>query len=347
MSNMGIEMNIEELKEIIEQFSNARVLVIGDLMLDKFIQGTVSRLSPEAPVPVVDVISETFRPGGAANAITNIRALGGNVVAVGVTGDDWNGRKLRELLKQDNVDTECIIAGKKWQTTVKTRIIAAQQQIVRIDREKQAEIGDEDTKTIQDFLNKKIDDVDAILISDYDKGMVTNRLLEDLIPLAKKFGKPVVVHPKVVHFLDYKGVTIVNSSIERASTVTGIHQVNETSIRNMGQWLLTQLECEYVLITCGNDGMSLFERSGCVTQIPAVTEKMCNVTGVGAGDTVTSLIALSLASGVTNMVNSAILANIGAGVVVEKLGTATLTRDELKDRLNKLKGVQLAFAKGE
>ena len=339
-------MNIEEFNEIVEQFGNARVLVIGDLMLDKFIQGIVSRLSPEAPVPVVEVTSEMFKPGGAANAISNIRALGGDVVAVGVIGDDWNGRKLIELLKQDNVDTECIIAGKKWRTTVKTRIIAAQQQVVRIDREKRVAMTDEDTKTIQDFLNKKIDDVDAILISDYDKGVVTNRLLEYLIPLAKKFGKPVVVHPKVVHFLDYKGVTIVNSNIERASTVTGIRQINETSIRNMGQWLLTQLECEYVLITCGNDGMCLFEKNGGVTQIPAVTEKVYNVTGVGAGDTVTSLIALSLASGVTNMVNSAILANVAAGVVVEKLGTATVTRAELKDRLNRLKGVQLAFAKG-
>lgn len=129
-------MNIEELKKIVGQFSTARVLVIGDLMLDKFIQGTVSRLSPEAPIPVVDVTSETFRPGGAANAISNIRALGGNVVAVGVIGDDWNGRKLIELLKQDNVNTAGIIAGKKWQTTVKTRIIADQQQIVRIDRGK-------------------------------------------------------------------------------------------------------------------------------------------------------------------------------------------------------------------
>ena len=127
---------IQELGEIIEQFGNARVLVLGDLMLDKYIEGTVSRLSTEAPVPVVDVASEMFRPGGAANAISNIRALGGNVVAVGVAGDDWNGRKLTELLKQDNVGTAGIIAGKKWQTTVKTRIIAEQQQIVRIDREK-------------------------------------------------------------------------------------------------------------------------------------------------------------------------------------------------------------------
>jgi len=326
----GIEVNIDRLKEIVEQFDKAHVLVIGDFMLDKFIQGTVSRLSPEAPVPVVDVVSEIFRPGGAANAISNIGALGGNAVAVGVIGDDWNGRKLTDLLKQYGVDTECIIVSKERPTTVKTRIIAEQQQIVRIDREKRDAINYEDTKTILDFLNEKINDVDAILISDYDKGVVTNRLVEGLMPLAKKFDKPVIVHPKVVHFLDYKGATIVNSNLERASTVTGISQINETSIRNMGQWLLTQLECEYVLITRGNDGMSLFERSGGVTHIPAAVNEVYDVVGVGAGDTVTSVIALSLACGVTNMVNSAILANMAAGIVVGKQGSAAVTRDELK-----------------
>ena len=336
-------MNVEELKEMIEHFGKTHVLVIGDLMLDKFIQGTVSRVSPEAPVPVVDVVSEIFRPGGAANAISNIRALGGNVIAVGVIGDDWNGRKLIDLLKQDGVDTKCIIVSKERPTTVKTRIIAEQQQIVRIDREKRNAIDNEETKTILDFLNKKINDVDAILISDYDKGAVTNGLLGSLIPLAKKFGKPVIVHPKVAHFLDYKGVTIINSNLERASAVTGISQINETSIRNLGQWLLTQLECEYVLITRRKDGMTLFEKSGGVKHIPAIAKEVYNVTGVGAGDTVTSVITLSLASGVTNMANSAILANIAAGIVVGKLGSATVTRDELKKELDMLKGKQLAF----
>ena len=340
----GIEVNMDRLKEIVEQFDKAHVLVIGDLMLDKFIQGTVSRISPEAPVPVIDVASEIFRPGGAANAISNIRALGGDAVAVGVIGDDWNGRKLIGLLNQDGIDTEGIIVSKERPTTVKTRIIAEQQQIVRIDREKRDAIAYEYTKTILAFLNEKINEVDAILISDYDKGVVTNRLLEGLISLAKKFDKPVVVHPKVAHFLDYKGVTIVNSNIERVSAVTGISQINETSIRNMGQWLLTQLECEYVLITRGNEGMSLFEKNGGVTHIPAIAKEMYNVSAVGAGDTVTSLITLSLASGVTNMVNSVLLANIAAGIVIGKLGYAIVTKDELKHQLNMLKGRQLAFA---
>lgn len=323
-------MNLEELKVIVEHFDKTCILVVGDLMLDKFITGTVSRISPEAPVPVVDVTSEIFRLGGAANAINNIRVLGGNVIAAGVVGDDWYGKKLVELLKQEGVNTECVIVSKERPTTLKTRVIAGQHQIVRIDREKRDAINYERTKTILDFLNKKIEDVDALLISDYDKGVVTNKLLEGLIPLAKKFGIPIAVSPKVEHFLDYKGVTIVITNIEKASTVTGISQINETSIRNMGQWSLTHLECEYVLITRGKDGMSLFEKSGSVTHIPTIVKDVRNVTG--AGDMVASLIALSLSA--TDMVDSVILANIAAGIVVEKSGAATVTRDELKRKIN-------------
>ncbi len=329
-------MNIEELKEIVEQFDRTCVLVIGDLMLDRFITGTVTRISPEAPVPVVDVTSESFRPGGAANAINNIRALGGEVIAVGVVGDDWYGRRLVGLLKQEGVDTACVIESKERPTTVKTRVIAGQQQIVRIDKEVKDAIESEDTNVILNFLNEKIEYTNALLISDYDKGVVTNRLLDGLIPLAKKFEKLIIVYPKVEHFLDYKGVTIVITNLENASTVTGIRQINETSIRNMGQWLLTRLECEYVLITRERDGMSLFERNGDVTHIPAIVKEERNVTG--AGDTVASLIALSLASGITKMVDSVKLANIAAGIVIRNLGASIVTRDELKHQIINLRG---------
>jgi D-beta-D-heptose 7-phosphate kinase/D-beta-D-heptose 1-phosphate adenosyltransferase len=329
-------VNIEELKKIVEQFDKTSILVIGDLMLDRFITGTVTRISPEAPVPVVDVTSESFRPGGAANAISNIRALGGAVIAVGVVGDDWYGRRLVGLLKQEGVDTACVIESEKRHTTVKTRVIAGQQQIVRIDKEVKDAIESKDTNAILNFLNEKIENTNALLISDYNKGVITNRLLDGLIPLAKKFKKPVVVYPKVEHFLDYKGVTIVITNLENASMVTGIGQINETSIRNMGQWLLTHLECEYVLITRERDGMSLFERNGNVTHIPTIVKEERNVKG--AGDIVASLIALSLASGIANMVDSVRLANIAAGIVIRNLGASNVTRDELKHQINNVTG---------
>lgn len=336
-------MNLEELKEMVERFDKTCVLVVGDLMLDKFITGTVSRISPEAPVPIIDVTSEIFRLGGAANAISNIRVLGGNVIAVGVVGDDWYGKRLIELLRQDGMDIECVLVCKDRPTTLKTRVIAGKQQIVRIDCEKRDAIAHEYTKAILDYLKRKIEGIDALLISDYDKGVVTNRLLDGLIPLAKKFGKPIVIYPKVEHFLDYKGVTIVITNIERASTVTGIRQINETSIRNMGQWLLTHLECEYVLINRGKDGMSLFEKNGSIMHIPAIENEVRDVTG--AGDTVASLIALSLASGVIRMINSAVLANIAAGIVIEKFGSATVTRGELELKIDNLEGRDLYTCK--
>lgn len=318
-----------EVRKVVERFDSARILTIGDVMLDRFIIGTVSRISPEAPVPVVDFASETFKPGGAANAINNIRAFGGDVVATGVIGDDTNGRKLIDLLKQSGINTEGLIVIQNRPTTIKTRIIAGQQ-LVRIDREKRNGIDPECTHQILDFVNKKIDDVDAILISDYDKGVITNKLLEVAIPTIKKYNKPIIVDPKVKHFLDYKGVTIVTPNLKEASAATGISPINETSIRNMGQWLLTQLECDAVLITRGKDGMSLFEKEGNVTHIPTVAREVFDVTG--AGDTVTGVVALSLAVG-AEMIDAATIANMAAGIVVGKLGTATVTKDELKHHL--------------
>lgn len=325
---------MEELKKVVERFESARILAIGDVMLDRFILGTVSRISPEAPVPVVDLTSETFKPGGAANAINNIRALGGEVIAVGIIGDDVSGKKLIDLLKQSGINTEGIIVIQNRPTIVKTRIIAGQQQIVRIDREKRDCLDNEWVQKILGFVNTKIKDIDAILISDYDKGVITNKLLEDVIPLAKKYNKPIIVDPKVEHFLDYKGVTIVTPNIKEASAATGISPINETSIRNMGQWLLTQLECDTVLITRGKDGMTLFENDGAVIHIPTVAREVFDVTG--AGDTVTGVVALCLAVGAV-MVDAAIIANTAAGIVVGKLGTATATKEELKHQLDILK----------
>jgi D-beta-D-heptose 7-phosphate kinase/D-beta-D-heptose 1-phosphate adenosyltransferase len=323
--------NIEELKRIVVRFDSARILTIGDVMLDKFIQGTVSRISPEAPVPVVDLTSETFKPGGAANAINNIKTLGADVIAAGVIGDDVNGRKLIDTLKQSGINTEGFIVIPDRPTTVKTRIMTGQQQIVRIDRERRDSIDYERTHQILDFVNKKIDDVDAILLSDYDKGVITNKLLEGLISLAKKYNKPIIVDPKIEHFMDYKGVTSVISNIKGASAATRISAINETSIRNMGQWILTQLECEYVLITRGKNGMTLFEKNGDVIHIPTVVREVYDVTGVR--DTVTSVVALNLAVG-AEMVDAATIANMAAGIVIGKIGTATVTKDELMHQLD-------------
>ncbi len=325
-------MNSEEIKKIIGQFDKVSILVIGDLMLDRYLSGTMSRISPEAPAPLIDITSESFRLGGAANAINAICTLGGKVCAIGVVGDDWFGKRLIKSLKQEDVDTTGIIEIKERSTTVKTRVLAGQQQIIRLDRENRNAINEECTRSILDYLRKNIEYVDGILISDYNKGVVTNQLLNGAIDLAKKFKKPIIVYPKVEHFLDYRGITIFIADLETAGLVTGIRQINETSIRNMGQWLLTHLECECILITRGMGGMSLFERNGGVTNMSSIARELRNTTGTA--DTIASVIALSLASGVSNMIDSTILANIAAGIVLEKTERTTITLDELKHQID-------------
>ena len=326
-------MNSEEQIKIINQFDRASVLVIGDLMLDRYLNGNFLRISPEAPVPLIDITNESYRLGGAANAIHTICTLGGKAIAVGVVGDDWFGKRLIGLLKLEKVDTTCVIEIKERPTTVKTRVIVGQQQIIRLDRENKDVINDGFSQSILDFIEKNIESVDVILISDYNKGVVTNMLLEGSIELAKKFRKPIIVYPKVENFLGYKGVNIVITDLDKASSFTGIRQINETSIRNMGQWLLTHLECEFVLITRGSDGISLFEKAGGVTHIPSIAREVRNITGTV--DTVASLISLSLASGVSNMIDSIHIANTAVGIVVEKPEATTVTQDELKHRINK------------
>jgi len=327
-------MNSEEQIKIIEQFKKSSVLVIGDLMLDRYLNGTMSRISPEAPAPLIDITSENFRLGGAANAIKNICALGGNVLGVGVVGDDWFGKRLIGLLKQENVDTTCVIEIKERPTTVKTRVIAGQQQIIRLDRECKDPVPDVYCQSILEFISKNIELVDAILISDYNKGVITNKLLKGSIELGKKFKKPIIVYPKIEHYLDYKGVTIVITDLEKAGSITGIRQINETSIRNMGQWLLTHLECEYVLITRGKEGVSLFQKNGCVTHIPSIADEVRNITGTV--DTVASIITLSLASGISNIIDSTHLANIAVGIIVGKREVIAVTQDELKHKINQI-----------
>jgi D-beta-D-heptose 7-phosphate kinase/D-beta-D-heptose 1-phosphate adenosyltransferase len=329
-----MSVNCEDQIKIIEQFDRASVLVIGDLMLDRYLNGTMSRISPEAPAPLIDITSESFRLGGAANAINNICALGGKVLAVGVVGDDWFGKRLIGLLNREKVDTACVIEIKERPTTVKTRVIAGQHQIIRLDRECKDPVNDEYCQSILNFISKNIEHVDVILISDYNKGVITNKLLKGSIDLAKKFKKPIIVYPKVEQFLDYKGVTVVITDLEKAGSITGIRQINETSIRNMGQWLLTHLECEFVLITREKEGLSLFERNGSVTYVPSIADEVPKVTGTI--DTVASIITLSLASGISNMIDSTYLANIAAGIVVERRVATTITKDELKHQINKI-----------
>jgi len=321
----------KRLTAYIDRFPATRVLVVGDIVLDHYIWGKVSRISPEAPVPVVNVTRENLLLGGAANVANNIHALGGAVSVCGVIGQDEAGRQLLHLLHKQGLRTEGLIVDPSRPTTIKTRVLAHSQQVVRFDRETKERIERDAHRRIFDYVGRQIrEGLDAIVLSDYCKGMVTRELVRDIVKLAKKHKVIVSVDPKVSHFGMYNGVTILTPNINEASIGSKIEIDNDRSLLKAGALLLKRLKCEAVLITRGEQGMSLFEHGGRVTHIPTVAREVFDVTG--AGDTVISTLTLCMAAG-AGMVDAARISNYAAGLVVGVVGTAIVKPEELKGRI--------------
>ena len=320
------ERDLEHLRQIVKAFPNVRILVVGDVMLDEFVWGKVSRISPEAPIPVVRVSSETCVPGGAANVAANLSNLGASVELAGVIGKDIEARTLKKELKLRNVRCGGLVAESGRTTTLKRRIIADSQQVVRMDREAAEKITAKTMERLLDYCRKIISNVDGIIISDYGKGVVTKKLVRELRKLKGKRNLPVAVDPKTSHFDIYRWVTVITPNCSEVEQ--NQHFVIDTDRRllNAGRRLVKSLACDAILITRGEEGMSLFERSGAVTHIPTVAREVYDVTG--AGDTVTGVLTLSLACG-ASMREAAVISNYAAGVVVGKRGTALLNREEL------------------
>ena len=321
---------IEKLKTIIPKFSKVKILVIGDLILDEFVWGDVSRISPEAPVPVVWVKSESFMPGGAANVANNIASLGASVYIAGVVGNDERAGILKQGLIEKGINVDGVIADDSRPTTLKTRVVAHHQQVVRIDREKIEGISVEILDKIVAYVKGIIDEMDAIIIEDYGKGVISAKLLKEILRVAKKKKKIITVDPKEEHFSYYKGVTAITPNHHEASQAAGIKVKDKESILKIGKALLKKLNCEGVLITLGENGMQLFEKKGSVTHIPTVAQEVFDVSG--AGDTVISAFTLALALGI-GMKDAAYISNIAAGIVVGKVGIAVITQKELIERL--------------
>ncbi len=331
---MADEMkNVSRLKEIISKFDRTKILVIGDLMLDEFIWGDVSRISPEAPVPVVHARRESFMLGGALNVANNIHALGGRVLPCGVIGHDIRGQRLMEELKAKGIGTEGIVVDKGRPTTLKTRIIARHQQVVRVDRETTEAIDHRVLGRILRFLREKISRVNLILIEDYGKGAIVPQLLREVLRLVRQHKKPIAVDPKEDHFSYYRGVTVVTPNHHEAQAATGIKMNDKKSLRKIGRSLLNRLKSKAVLITLGEEGMCLFESSGGITRIPTVAQEVYDVSG--AGDTVVSTFSMALAAG-ADMKEAAHLSNYAAGVVVGKVGIDVVTREELLERIGSI-----------
>jgi len=314
------KIDSERAKSIIENFDKKRIVILGDIMLDQYIIGKVSRISPEAPVPVVEITSENYCLGGAGNVAHNLEALGAEYLLVGVIGDDNSGKKILEKVK----NKRGIFIDEKRPTIVKTRIIAHHQHVVRVDREKRLPIPEKIEKGIINFL--KNEEFDGIIISDYNKGTITRSLMENLLSFTSKNNIPVFVDPKVEHFNFYSPITLITPNHFEVEGILNRKIYSDREIENAGKEILSKISCEYLIITRGEKGMSVFVKDNRVVHIPTVAKEVYDVTG--AGDTVIATASLSLLSG-ADILESAILANYAAGIVVGKLGTATVNKKEL------------------
>lgn len=318
------------LQSIFPHLKDRKLLVIGDIMIDKYIWGDVSRISPEAPVPVVEVKTEEIRLGGAANVAANVRSLGGDAILMGVVGDDTLAERLAEDLVRLGIDGNATIIDRGRPTTIKTRVIAGSQQIVRFDRESAEEIsGGNLTKLIKN-AEERLNEVDGLIISDYGKGVISAAFLKWLIPKALQLKKIIAVDPKENHFSLYRGVTVITPNHKEAGNAWGRAIKTEEDLDAAGFGLLSEIGGGAVLITRGSGGMRLFEQGRPPVQINTVAREVFDV--VGAGDTVVSALAMALAAG-ASLEEAARISNYAASVVVGKKGTATLTLKELERAL--------------
>jgi len=319
------------LNKGIDNFGKSMILVIGDIMLDRFIWGNVSRISPEAPVPVVEVEYETVMLGGATNVVNNLVSLGGSVMMCGVVGNDPTGKEIISRLDELNVDTGGITIEDDRPTSVKTRIIAHDQQVVRYDREKKISLKPKTTKGILDFINEKKGNLSALIVSDYGKGVISRQLMDGLKSITSDYNFPVTVDPNAKNFPLYKGVTVITPNHNQAGEIAGIEIINEEDLKKVGKKLLNYKKCKALLITRGKDGMTLFEQAGKVTHIKSIARKVYDVTG--AGDTVIATLTLGIAGGL-DLKYAAYLSNLAGGVVVGEIGTSTVKIDNLKELIN-------------
>lgn len=322
----------------IAKFDQCHILVVGDLMLDEYVWGEVDRISPEAPVQVVAVQKEDFTLGGAGNVVNNIAALGAKVTVAGVIGSGSNGQLLLQMFQQIGVDTTGIFQEPDRPTTKKTRIIAANhanQQVLRIDREKKQDISKPTLQKIARVVEDKMPDIDVVLISDYEKGLITKGLLSKVKASANKHKKMIIVDPKGIEFSKYSGVSILTPNKKEAALASGVAINNESSLEKAANKILQNISLDNLLITCGKDGMVLFDKKKKPYWVKAEARQVFDVSG--AGDTVLAVFGLAIASG-ASIHDSMVVANAAAGKVVSKAGTATVSKQELASAMKIVMG---------
>jgi D-beta-D-heptose 7-phosphate kinase/D-beta-D-heptose 1-phosphate adenosyltransferase len=323
------QLTQQRAREIARLMSSRRVLVYGDVMLDEFVWGDVTRISPEAPVPVVDIRRESVRLGGAANVLANLLALGASASVVGVIGQDSAGERLRAELERGAGMEHAgasLVVDESRPSTIKTRIIAHSQLVVRADRERRTPVAAAIEDKLIHVLLDALREADAFVVSDYEKGAVTPRVLAEVLPVAYERGMPVLVDPKIRNFLSYRPATLITPNHHEALRLTNTEDHTDEGLKAAAELIRERLACESVLITRGERGMMLLEKEREPIYVETAAREVYDVTG--AGDTVIATLSAALAAGAT-MLEAAILANHAAGIVVGKVGTATATADEI------------------
>ncbi|MBE2226940.1 MAG: D-glycero-beta-D-manno-heptose-7-phosphate kinase [Ignavibacteria bacterium] len=300
-------------------------------MLDKYVYGTISRISPEAPVPVVDIDKTELRLGGAANVANNIKALEAEPVLIGVIGTDYDSKHYLDVMRSLGLSTVGIIKDSSRPTTAKTRVIAHSQHVLRVDSEVKDDITARTGKKILNFLSSNIKQFAAVILQDYNKGVLTKELIRQVINIAKKNNKPIYVDPKFHNFFEYKDVTVFKPNRKETSDILAMKIDGEASVKEAGRKLIDKLNCEYLVLTRGEKGMMLFDKEKNKTVILNIPTKARRVADVsGAGDTVISTIAVMLAGG-ANIIEAVMLANQAAGIVCEEVGIIPIYKNALLD----------------
>jgi D-glycero-beta-D-manno-heptose-7-phosphate kinase len=327
-------LSIERTQQILDAARAVRVLVVGDVMLDVYLRGAASRISPEAPVPVVRVEEESRALGGAANVAANVAALGARCELIGCIGEDAAGAGLVEELDRHGIGAAGLVRTAGRPTTVKTRVMARHQQVARFDHETEADLPVEQGAALVATVQAQLEGADVLVLEDYNKGVLTKQVIHQLVAAGAAARCPVVVDPKLRHFFDYRGATVFkpNQAELAAALRTPVEAADAAWLEEVRQ----QLGCEHLLVTLGEDGMALLTADGEHLRVPTVARSVYDVSG--AGDTVTAVLAVALAAGAT-MPEAAILANHAAGIEVGKAGVATVAPDELVAMMALIEGV--------
>ena len=323
-------MDKNKLKEIVENFPEKKVVVIGDLILDKYVMGEVSRISPEAPIQIVAVEKENYSPGGASNVANNISSLGGNSFLIGTIGNDEQGKQFIHELEKAKINHENIIIDAVKPTTQKVRILGHNQQLLRVDYENKEYLDKEIEEKIMNKLKELIKKIEVVIISDYAKGIVTSNLVKGIIQLCEENNKIVIIDPKPKHKEFYKNANLITPNNKEACQMLKIEENNGKELNEIGNALVRELNSN-ILITRGEKGMSLYKKNNSIFEIPTIAREVYDVTG--AGDTVVGTIALALATG-ASLEESTTISNYAAGIVVGKMGASTLTQKELIEKIS-------------